>query len=125
MKKILVFAFFGLVAGCTKEKVTVPLPVISINTPANNQHFVKGETIHISGTITHSKVLTEVAVHMTDQGTKVEFFHNHFSGGNMLTFNYDSNYIVPDNTKSTYKVEIEATDLDGTIASREITVTTN
>jgi Domain of unknown function (DUF4625) len=125
MKKFLLFAVISFFISCKKENDASPLPVIEIYSPNNNQHFIKGETIHVSGTITHKIALTEVGVHMTDQTTKIEFFHNHFSAGNTKTFNYDANYVIPDNTKSTFKVEVEATDADGNSITKEITVTTN
>jgi hypothetical protein len=125
MKRILLFAVIAFVAGCKKQTVAKPMPVIEITTPTSNQHFVMGETIHITGNVTHSIELTEVAVHMTDLTSKVEFFHNHFSAGNALTYHYDSTYPIPDNTKTSYKVEVEATDKDGNSTTKEITITIN
>ena len=124
MNRILIIASIFFVLGCKKETAK-PVPDIVINTPTNSQHFVMGDTIRITGTVTHSIALTEVAVHMTDLSTKNEFFHNHFSGGNQLVFNYSSKYGIPDNTKSSFKVEVEATDKDGNSATKEITILIN
>jgi hypothetical protein len=125
MKSILAIAAMILLAGCKKETVSKPAPVIEIITPTANQHYVMGETIHITGAISSTVPLTEVAVHMTDLGTKIEFFHNHFSGGDQLVYSYDSFYPIPDNTRSSFKVEVEATDKDGTATSKEITIMVN
>lgn len=125
MKSLLLLAAVALFVGCKKETVTKPVTVIEIITPTANQHFVMGQTIHITGKITSSNALTEVAVHMTDPDTKIEFFHNHFSGGNQMEYQFDSSYPIPDNKKATIKAEVEATDKDGNATSREITITVN
>lgn len=125
MKRVLVLTAIVFFAGCKKEPVSKPAPVIEIITPTINQHFVMGETIHITGAISSTVPLTEVAVHMTDLNTRIEFFHNHFSGGNQLLYSYDSFYPIPDNTKTSIKVEVEATDKEGTAAIKEITITIN
>lgn len=125
MKRLLVFTAIVLFIGCKKETVAKPTTVIEIRTPTANQHFVMGQTIHITGKITSSNALTEVAVHMTDLATQIEFFHNHFSGGNQLEYQFDSSYPIPDNKKATIKAEVEATDKDGNATSKEITITIN
>lgn len=125
MKSVLLLAAIIIFFSCKKDPVTKPVPVIEIATPTNNQHYVMGETINITGTVSSSIPLTEVAVHMTDLTTKVEFFHNHFSGGEQLAYSYNSFYLVSDHTKNSFKVEVEATDKDGTATSKEITITIN
>jgi hypothetical protein len=125
MKSLLLLTAVVLFAGCKKETIAKPVTAIEILTPTANQHFVLGQTIHITGKITSSNALTEVAVHMTDLDTKIEFFHNHFSGGNQMEFQFDSSYPIPDNKKSTIKAEVEATDKDGNATSKEITITIN
>jgi len=125
MNRLFIITCIFFIVGCKKEAVIKPVPAIVINTPTDNQHFVMGDTIRITGTITHTIELTEVAVHMTDLATKIEFFHNHFSGGNSLTYNFSSKYPVPDNTRASYQVEVEAADKDGNTAVKEITILIN
>jgi hypothetical protein len=125
MKNLLLLTAVVLFIGCKKESVAKPVAVIEILTPTANQHFVMGQTIHITGSITSSIALTEVAVHMTDLDTKIEFFHNHFSGGNQMEYQFDSSYPIPDNKKATIKVEVEATDKDGNSDSKQMTITVN
>jgi hypothetical protein len=96
-----------------------------VNTPAENQHYVKGDTIRVTGTITCTTELIEVAVHMTDIPTNFEFFHNHFSGVNTTSYNFSSKYGIPDLIKTSYKIEIEGNDKDGNSTTKEIIVTVN
>jgi hypothetical protein len=125
MNRILSIAGMLLAVGCKHEAIIKPTPVIVINTPASNQHFVNGDTIHITGTITHSIALTEVGVHMTDLSNQTEFFHNHFSADNSTNYNFNSHYPIPDNIHHSLQVEVEATDKDGNAATKEIVITIN
>ena len=125
MNKLFLLAAICFVLGCKKDIASKPKPIIVINTPVNNQHFIIGDTIRITGTVTHTVDLTEVAVHMTDLNTKNEFFHNHFLAGNKLVYNFDSKYPIPDNTKTSFKVEVEATDKGGTAVTKELIITIN
>jgi Domain of unknown function (DUF4625) len=125
MNRILIIAGMLFFFGCRHETVIIPEPVIVINTPENNQHYVKGDTIHITGTITHSVELLEVGVHMTDLSTQTEFFHNHFSAGNATTYQFNSQYPIPDDAKYSLEVEIEATDKYGNTATKERLITIN
>lgn len=117
--------FVVVVLACSKEKAGKPLPVIAIATPSDNQHYVIGDTVRITGRVTHSVALTEVAVHITDLGTNNEFFHNHFGANNQLQYDYSSWYAVPDNSKVSFKIEVEATDSSGSSSSKEIKITLN
>ena len=126
-KLIPVLACICLVLGCKKNDTAPakPVPVIVVNTPSENQHYVKGDTIRVTGTITCTTELIEVAVHMTDMTTNFEFYHNHFSGVNTMSYNFVSKYGVPDLTKTSYKVEVEGNDKDGNSSTKEIIVTVN
>lgn len=119
------FLLVVLAAACSKQKDTKPLPVISIATPSDNQHYVKGDTVRITGRVVHTVALVEVAVHITDLGTNNEFFHNHFGANNQMSYDYSSWYAVPDNSKASFKIEVEATDSSGSSTSKEIKITLN
>ena len=126
MKKILLGTCIVMVWSCKKNDIPEkPLPVITVNTPAENQHYVKGDTIRVTGTITCTTELIEVAVHMTDLNSGLEFFHNHFSGVNTMSYNFSSKYGILDLIKTSYKVEIEGNDRDGNSSTKEIMVTVN
>lgn len=125
MKKLLLFFGLAVIASCTHKAIIKPVPVIVINTPAANQHFSNGDEIHITGTVTHTIALTDVAIHITDNADKNEFFHNHYSAGNTTSYSFDARHLLTTGKKTSYVVGIEATDKNGTIASEEIIITIN
>jgi Bacterial Ig domain len=127
MKKIMAIAIAVacLFLACKKQPAAVPEPLITFTSPAANQHFVKGDTIHITGTVTHDIEILEVAVHMTDNSTSSEFFHNHFSAGNKTYFEFNSVYGITENTKTTFKVEVEVTDKNSHTGQKELAISIN
>jgi len=125
MKKIFLYTAILFVVACSKKTESKPEPVIVVNTPSENQHFVNGDTIRIKGNVTHTIELTEVAVHMTDITSKNEFFHNHFLVANKTSFDFDVKYPVSENIKTSFKLEVEATDKNGTAVTKEMTITIN
>lgn len=125
MNSIFLIAMALFIFGCKTDPVAKPVPEIVIHTPADIQHFVMGDTIHITGTVTNIIALTAVAVHMTDLSSNIEFFHNHFAAGNSNIFHFDSKYPIPDYNKSSFRLEVEGTDKDGNIGSKEILILIN
>ena len=125
MKNLFLFTVTVFELSCKRDTVQKPVPAIVIDTPTAIQHFVMGDTIRITGNVTHIIELTEIAVHMTDLSNNSEFFHNHFSAGNKTFYSFDSKYGIPDNKKVNYKVEVEAIDKDGNSATKEITISLN
>jgi hypothetical protein len=125
MKKLLFFACILFVFGCKKEAASPPLPDIVINTPSPNQHYVVGDTVRITGRVAHTIEMVELGVHITDLGTKSEFFHNHFSAGNKTYYEFNSTYGVDNNAKTLLKVAVEVTDKDGNTGTKELTITLN
>ena len=125
MKKIMAIAAACLVLACKKQPAALPEPVITFTSPSVNQHFVKGDTIRITGTVTHDIEMLEVAVHMTDKSTSNEFFHNHFSAGNKTYFEFSSVYGVSENTKTIFKVEVEVTDKNSHTGQKELDISIN
>ncbi len=125
MKRIMAIAVVCLVIACKKQPSAVPEPLITFTSPTANQHFVKGDTIRITGTVTHDIELIEVAVHMTDKSTSAEFFHNHFSAGNKTYFEFNAVYGVVENIKTSFKVEVEVTDKNSHSGRKELDISIN
>jgi|GEM_PF-6245574 len=125
MNRIWIVAAILLLTACKNETVTKPIPAISIDAPADKQHYVMGDTIHISGNVTHSMPLTEVAVHMTDISNSSEFFHNHFGALYTSNYHFYSFYRISSNASTSFEVEIEATGEDGTSCTKKLTVKVN
>ena len=125
MKKIIVVAAACFVLACKKQASVIKEPLITFTSPAANQHYVKGDTIRITGSVTHEVALMEVAVHMTDKNTNAEFFHNHFSAGNKTYFEFNAVYAVVEATKTSFKVEVEVTDKDSHSSQKELDISIN
>ena len=125
MKQIMAIAAVCLVMACKKQAAAVPEPLITFTSPTANQHFIKGDTIRITGNVTHDIDLVEVAVHMTDKSTNAEFFHNHFSAGNKTYFEFNAVYGVVESIKTSFKVEVEVTDKNSHSGQKELYISIN
>lgn len=125
MKRLFIIASILLVFGCKKESLVQQEAAILINTPTTNQHFVTGDSIHITGTVTHNISLESVAVHMVNLSTNNEFFHYHFTALDKTTYNYNAAYKVIENIKTSFKVEVEATDKEGHIVMKDMLIAIN
>jgi hypothetical protein len=128
MSRIFFFALLPVILLSCRHQVEVPpkgIAVITIVTPSDNQHFVQGDTIHITGRVTNTVAMTEVAVHMTDLSNNNEFFHNHFSAGYQKTFSFSSVYPVDNPIKTSFRVEVEEQDQNGGTSSKDITISIN
>lgn len=126
MLKLFAFAAIALLIGCKHEKVPgQPVPEITITSPAPNTHFSNGDTIHIAGMVTHSIAITEVGVHMVDLSNDNEFFHNHYSAGNATSFEFDAEYVIPNDVTTTYRIEVEVTDVNNNLATEDIEIRIN
>ena len=104
MKRLFIIASIVFSFDCKKESVAQQEAAILINTPTTNQHFVACDTIRIDGTVTHNISLESVAVHMVNLSINNEFFHYHFTALDKTTYNYNADYEVIENTKTSFKV---------------------
>lgn len=125
MKPILAILTILTLLSCSHDDDTIGRPVITVNTPTDNQHFVKGETIHITGKVTDAYPLTEVGVHMTLPNSTNEFFHNHFSANNQQEFIIDASYTIVESITTNFILHIEAEDRSGGKTEKEISLRIN
>ncbi len=125
MKQLLIIATIVITFSCKKETAAHQDAVIVINTPTTNQHFAIGDTIRVTGTVTHNVTLQSVAVHMTNLSTNNEFFHYHFGALDKTTYNFNATYKVIENNKTSFKVEVEAIDKDGFTDMKDMLITIN
>jgi hypothetical protein len=115
-----------LLLACKHDPVMVPaLPVIEIYTPTENDHFYVGDTIVITGRISHNILLSEVAVHMKRVDDNTEFFHNHFSPINDTLFSFSCKYKIENTLHTAFEVEVDARDKDNKEATKEVEVEVN
>ena len=127
MKKWFLILLVVSFCSCSYDKTLLvkSASVILVNTPTGNQHFVMGDTIRITGIVTQTFPITEVAVHMTDISNNSEFYHNHFLTNNKLVYDFSSVFAIKDNKPAAFKVEIEAVDIDGNDSSKDLIITIN
>jgi hypothetical protein len=125
MRKYFIFSVMVILLSCKNEPVVKPVPEIVINTPEKNQHFANGDEIHITGNVTNTVALKEVAVNMTDGSNNNEFFHNHFSADNNLVYLLDTKYKIESGKSTSYKVLVQAVDKNGTSVTKELTIIIN
>jgi hypothetical protein len=121
---LLVIPVFLFACKYDKPDDSTP-PLVVINTPFLNQHFVTGDTIRITGLCTDNKELDEVPVHITDEATRQEFFHNHYGLIHSSTFNVNTFHVVTTTARTRYTVAIEAKDIDHNKAEKEVIITIN
>jgi hypothetical protein len=100
-------------------------PQVIINTPVPNQHFVTGDTIRITGVCTDDKELDEVPVHITDEITHQEFFHNHYGLIHSSSFIVNTYHVVTATTRTRFTVAIEAADIGRNRVEKNVEVTIN
>jgi hypothetical protein len=126
MYRIITNSLLLVMLGCKHDPVIVPpLPVIEINTPLEKDHFYLGDTIVITGKVSHNILLTEVAVHMTRLNDNTEFFHNHYSPINDTVFSFSCKYKIDNTLHTAFEVEVEARDKDNKESKKEVEVAVN
>ena len=90
----------------TAEKDT-EFPVITLNTPLDNQVFTDGQSIPMSGSITDNKSIAEIHIHVTNSNTGTLLMDVHlYPNGATAVFNQS----ITATTGVNYKIEIIAID---------------
>lgn len=112
--------------SCEHEnKGDITFPTVIIYTPVEHQHFVTGDTIRITGLCRDNEELDEVPVHITDEDTHQEFFHNHYGLIHSNTFTVDTYYVVTTTAHTKYSIVVEAVDMSGHTVEKEVEVDIN
>lgn len=127
MKGITVIIFFYgiLLSGCSKKSSAEndnELPIITINTPSDNQVFSSGQNIVISGTITDNKYIAEVHIHVSNINTASLLMDVHlYPAGNSMNFNQSITAVAGIN----YKIQVIAKDKAVNQANASVNVSCN
>jgi hypothetical protein len=127
MKRILILLIISVFLFSCKHDVAgdIERPSITIFTPVENQHFVTGDTIRITGICRDNQELDEVPVHITDEDSHQEFFHNHYGLLHTASFSFDTYYVVTTTASTKYSIGVEAVDVAGHIVEKEVEVDIN
>jgi Bacterial Ig domain len=126
MKTLSLYFFLCvLLSGCSKNSQSnkdTELPVITLDTPLNNQNFADGQTVTISGAITDNQYIAEVHIVVSDLATGDLRVHAHlYPASTAASFSQD--FTV--NTGVDYKVEIIVLDRSRNQAVSSVQITCN
>lgn len=104
---LLFFSFFSACSDKIAATKDNELPVVIINSPANNQVFANGQLINISGSIADNVYIAEVHIHVSNINTGALIMDVHqYPGSNNTTFNQPLTAVSGVN----YKIQVIAKD---------------
>ena len=120
MKNFFLFATVLVFSACNKSDETAPL--IQVNTPADNQSFNGGETVHIKATVTDETGIHMVHVMVFDNSNNGHVMHEeeHFDGKS-----YSVNKSFVTQAGRSYTIEVGAHDHANNSSKKVITVSAN
>lgn len=110
MKRCLLPCLLLVFAACSKsggsEKDT-EAPVVTLNSPANNQTFTGSQNITIAGSVTDNKYIKQIHIEITNLVTAAEFLHVHIHP-DAVSFNYNQSFTIQPGIS--YKIRVTADD---------------
>jgi uncharacterized protein DUF4625 len=125
MKKSFLPLLLVFLAACSKRSGAdkdYDAPVITLNTPVNNQHFIPGQAISVTGTVSDNKYIKVIHVVITNFDTGVEYMHVHISPA---TSSASFDQSLTTQAGINYQVEIIAEDPSANISSKKAEVSAN
>lgn len=111
-------------AGCSKSKNPKDnqAPVITLNTPIDNQLFTAGQIISITGTVNDNKTIAELHVHVNNNNTSAILLDTHqYPDSPQANFSESLNAVAG----IQYRIEILAIDAEVNESRKVIFVTCN
>jgi hypothetical protein len=125
MKSLFVPYFLFVLTACSKdpavEKDYDP-PVLTLNTPTNNQVYTAGQNIMITGQVTDNKFIKEIHVVITNLGSGFEYQHVHIQP-NATSFNFNQSYTAQ--AGIIYKIDVIADDASANASAKSVQVFCN
>jgi hypothetical protein len=125
MKKSFLPLLLVLLAACSKRSGAdkdYEAPVITLTTPVDNQHFISGQAISVTGTVSDNKYIKVIHVVITNFDTGQEYMHVHISPTtNSASFNQSLSAQAGIN----YQVEIIAEDPSANVSSKKVQISSN
>ena len=120
MKRFLPFAIGILLLSCGKSDELAP--VITVDTPGDNQVFSGGQTVNVKATITDNEGIHMVHLTVLDNttGGHLVHFEEHYDGKS-----YELNKSFTVQAGRSYSIEIGSHDHADNAATKELTVSAN
>ena len=125
MKKSVVLYLLLVLSACSKKPGTekdYDAPVLTLNTPTNNQVYTSGQNIMIAGEATDNKFINQIHIVITNLASGVEYLHVHIHP-NTNSFNFSQSYTAQ--AGITYKIEVIVDDPSANSSSKSIQVVSN
>lgn len=97
-------------------------PVVTINTPTNNQVFTGTQTITITGLVTDNKYIKEIHLEITNLATGQEYLHVHIHP-DTSTSSFNQNFTVQPGI--TYRIRVIADDPSTNSSTQKVEVSCN
>jgi len=125
MKKSILPYLLLLLAACSKgsgKDKDYDAPVLTLNTPVNNQVYASGQNIMISGSALDNKFINQIHIVITNQATGAEYLHVHIHP-NTNSFNFTQSYTPQ--AGIAYKIEVIADDASTNSSAKSVQVSCN
>jgi hypothetical protein len=125
MKFLLSLLFLSGIISCSKKGSSTDdkaAPVITITSPTNNQVFNAGATVNINGTMTDNSRISEVHIHVYDNGTGTLLMDMHANPG-ATSYSLNQSYTAQSGIQ--YKIQVSAKDNSGNEGIVSVTISTN
>jgi hypothetical protein len=97
-------------------------PVLTLNTPVNNQVYTSGQSIMISGQAADNKFINQIHVVITNLSTGTEYLHVHIHP-NSSSFTFNQPYTPQ--AGIAYKIEVIADDASTNSTTKSVQVSCN
>jgi hypothetical protein len=123
-KRLLPYLLFMLLAcskGSGKDK-DYDAPVLTLNTPVNNQVYTSGQNIMISGQATDNKFINQIHIVITNLATGTEYLHIHIHP-NGSAINFNESYTAQ--AGISYKIEVIVDDASTNSTAKSVQVSCN
>lgn len=125
MKKIILPYILLLFISCSKDKdkdKDYDPPVLTLNTPINNQVYAAGQNIMVSGNASDNKYINQIHVVITNLATGLEYQHVHIHP-NSSSFTFNQPYTAQ--AGITYKIDVIVDDASTNSVSKSVQVSCN
>jgi hypothetical protein len=125
MKRYFLPYLLLFLAACSKNSdkdKDYDAPVLVLNTPTNNQQFVAGQNMIVSGTATDNKFIDQVHIVITNFTTGTEYLHVHIHPNGNLS-NFSQSFAVQ--AGIIYKIQVIVDDGSSNSTAASVNVSCN
>ena len=123
MRKMLLLYPVLLFISCSKKPdKDTDAPLLTLNTPANNQVYPSGQNIVVAGSASDNRFINQIHVVITNPTTGAEYLHVHIHP-NSSSFNFNQPYTPQPGVS--YKIEVIVDDASSNSTSKSVQVICN